>query len=73
MANNVMALLKEKLTLADGPASTEIHHRKGRIGEMLNNTKYWMAVCREAHAEIHNNPKEAYSKGFLLTKEDRDE
>lgn len=46
--------------------ATEIHHKKGRKGELLNYTPYWLSVSREGHEWIHNNPSIAYSLGFLI-------
>ncbi len=48
------------------PPATEIHHRKGRVGPLLMDETYWMAVCRYAHRQIHENPKIAKEKGYLL-------
>jgi len=50
------------------PEATDIHHRKGRVGKMLLDTQYWLAVSREMHDNIHRNPKWAYAKGYLLLK-----
>lgn len=44
--------------------SNDIHHKKFR-GKYLNDVSTWMAVSREAHSWIHNNPKEARDKGYL--------
>jgi len=49
-------------------ASTDIHHRKSRVGKMLLDTRYWMAVSRTAHQRIHQFPKWAREKGYLLDK-----
>ncbi len=47
------------------PLATDIHHRKGR-GRYLLDASTWMAVSRDAHRWIHDNPKEAMEKGYLL-------
>ncbi len=47
------------------PRATEIHHKNKRRGAMLNDTKHWMAVCRENHERIENNKAWARSKGYL--------
>lgn len=44
----------------------EIHHKKGRIGKLLNYVPYWLAVSRKGHLWIHANPKEAYELDFLI-------
>jgi hypothetical protein len=48
--------------------ATDIHHLRGRVGTRLNDTQYFMAVCRSCHDEIHHNPRWAYENGLLLTK-----
>jgi len=46
--------------------ATEIHHTNGRENDRLNDVKYWLAVSREGHIWIHNNPIQAREKGWLL-------
>lgn len=46
--------------------ANQIHHRKGRWGERLNNTEFFLAVCSACHEKIHSDPAWAYSEGFLL-------
>lgn len=49
----------------NAPYSTEVHHKKGR-GKYLLDVSTWLAVCRSAHNYIHDNPKEAEEKGWLI-------
>jgi hypothetical protein len=35
----------------------DIHHKKGRIGELYLDDTEWIAACRSCHTEIHNNPQ----------------
>lgn len=60
-----------------GKEATEIHHMKKRVGfadswarvnnvSLLLDTRFWLAVSREGHIWIHNNPKEATEVGFLM-------
>jgi hypothetical protein len=46
--------------------ATEIHHKKGRIGKLLNHTPYWLAVSRIGHVWIHKYPEKAYELDFLI-------
>lgn len=46
--------------------ATEIHHKAGRVGKLLNYVPYWLAVSRDAHVWIHENPDQAYKLGFLI-------
>ncbi len=45
--------------------STEIHHTKSRIGEMLLDERYLMAVCAPCHRKIHERPKWARENHYL--------
>lgn len=45
---------------------TDIHHKKGREGKLLLDTKFWLAVSRKAHIKITNNPKWAVENGYSL-------
>lgn len=46
--------------------TTEVHHKAGRIGELLLASEYWLAVSRKGHNFIHDNPEFSYSKGWLI-------
>ena len=46
--------------------STEVHHKKGRIGSLLTDDNFFMAVCREHHSEIELNPIWAKKNGYSL-------
>lgn len=51
----------------NGTQGTEVHHTysgKNREKYMLDTTT-WMAVSREGHNRIHDNPKWSYSMGYL--------
>ena len=45
--------------------ATDIHHKQGRVGEMLNREEHWLALCRPCHHHIHHNPKWARETGYL--------
>ncbi len=44
----------------------EIHHKAGRVGKLLNYSPMWLAVSREGHMWIHDNPEQAYNYEFLI-------
>lgn len=46
-------------------SASENHHKNGRTGLRLLDVDYFMAVCRDCHQYIHNNPKESREKGWL--------
>ena len=39
-----------------GERATQIHHKRGRFQERLNDTEFFMAVCMACHNWIHRNP-----------------
>lgn len=49
-----------------GKPSQQIHHKKGRTGDLFLNEKYWMAVYSECHTDIENNPEWAIEMGYSL-------
>ena len=49
-----------------GCLATDIHHKKGRMGTLLTNTDYFLAVCRDCHSRIELSPKWAKEKGYSL-------
>lgn len=61
-------LLKNLKCQADLPGctnqSTEVHHKKGRIGNLLIDTKFFLAVCRNCHEIIENQPNLAKDLGL---------
>lgn len=46
--------------------SCDVHHKAGRKGGNYLNVSTWAALCRQCHAEIHHNPKEARVQGWLV-------
>lgn len=51
--------------LKEAPASTEVHHLRGR-GKYLLDTSTWLAVSSGAHRKIHEDPATSYEKGYML-------
>jgi len=49
-----------------GLKSEDLHHKAGRIGNLLINTKYFMALCRKDHDYVHNNPEESKRKKWII-------
>jgi hypothetical protein len=47
-------------------ASSEIHHCKGRMGPLLNDTTFWLALCRICHDTAHRNPEAARNNGLMM-------
>src|SRR5690606_41976677 len=48
--------------------SEEIHHRRGRTGDLLTDPKFFLAVCRDHHMEIEQDPVWAKEQGYSLSR-----
>lgn len=46
----------------------EVHHKKGRIGDLLNDKKYFLSVCRNCHEWIESHPKEAKELNLSISR-----
>lgn len=46
--------------------ANDLHHKAGRVGSLLSDKKYFMAVCRGCHENIHEHPKEAEREGYIV-------
>lgn len=58
-------------SLSDSPCgkkATEIHHKKGRAGKLLNDTRYWMSVCRSCHDFIERHGQWAKEMGYKINR-----
>ncbi len=52
--------------LCCGGIATDIHHMRGRMGELLYNIKYFLAVCRSCHDRIEHEPVWAKRMGYSV-------
>lgn len=43
----------------------DVHHRRGRVGRLLLEERFWMPVCRIHHDAIHQNPAWAKAHGYI--------
>lgn len=48
--------------------TTDIHHMKGRVGSLFLDTKYWVALSREGHKFVEENPIWAKENGYSLNR-----
>ena len=46
--------------------ATQIHHRKGRLGALLVDERFWLAVCYPCHGILEANPAWAREQGYSL-------
>lgn len=51
--------------------STDIHHQKGKIGKLLIDMNFFVALCRSCHSYLEVHPKEAKELGFSLNRLDK--
>jgi len=52
----------------NGKPTTDVHHMKGRIGDLLLDTRYWVALSREGHKFVEENPEWAKENGYSLNR-----
>lgn len=48
--------------------ATDIHHKAGKIGELLIDDNHFMALCRDHHRLIENNPAWAKQNNFSISR-----
>lgn len=46
--------------------ATDVHHKNGRHNDRLNDTSFWLPVCRRCHDWIHQHPQQARDNGWLV-------
>lgn len=46
-------------------SAEHVHHKRGRVGALLTDWRYWMAVCHVCHAWIGDNPTTARQAGYV--------
>ena len=51
--------------------SEDLHHAKGRVGDLLTDVRYFKALCRRCHRWVEENPTEAKSIGLSLSRLDK--
>lgn len=49
-----------------GGAATEVHHKAGRVGDLLLDDTKWAAMCHECHVFATEHPAEAIERGWSL-------
>jgi hypothetical protein len=48
--------------------TTTVHHKKGRLGDLLTDTRYWIALSMEGHVFVEQNVEWAKANGFSLSR-----
>lgn len=49
-----------------GAPATDLHHRKGRTGALLCDSRWFAALCAHCHQHTHDQPAESYRTGLML-------
>jgi hypothetical protein len=44
----------------------QVHHRKGRDGELIDDLDLLLGVCIWCHHYIHANPARSYEQGWMV-------
>lgn len=48
--------------------ATDLHHAKGKIGDLLTDKRYFKALCRKCHSYIETHPDWAKEMGYSLNR-----
>jgi len=48
--------------------ATEIHHMIGRENDLLNDTQYWLSICRSCHTYITEHSRWAIENGYSFSR-----
>lgn len=48
--------------------TTDVHHSKGRVGSLFLDERYWIALSREGHKYVEENPEWAKMNGLSLSR-----
>ena len=60
--------LENKICPITKEPTTDVHHKKGRVGKLFLETKYWLAVSRKGHQKIELNPEWAKENNYSLNR-----
>jgi len=74
-----MSKPENKICPVTGQPTTDIHHKAGRVGfadqwarinnvSLLLDTRFWLAVSRDGHRQIEENPAWAKELGYSLNR-----
>jgi hypothetical protein len=63
-----LSKIENKICPITQKPTTDIHHKKGRLGSLLLDTRYWVALSREGHRFVEENPIWAKENGYSLNR-----
>ena len=55
---------ENKVCPITGQPTTDVHHQKGRIGSLLLDERFWIALSRDGHEKVENNPEWAKENAY---------
>ncbi len=44
--------------------ASDVHHMRGRVGDLMLDTRWWLPLCRACHAWVDVHPEAAIEGGF---------
>jgi hypothetical protein len=47
-----------------GGIASDVHHKRGRVGEDYLNVETWLSVCRSCHRWVEEHPEQALEMGY---------
>ena len=50
----------------------QVHHRKGRDGDLVDDVDLLLGVCWACHNYIHHNPANSYERGWMIRRNGED-
>jgi hypothetical protein len=63
-----LMLVENRVCPITGQEATTIHHKKGRLGNLYLDTKFWVALSMEGHEFVEKNPIWAKENGYSLSR-----
>lgn len=56
-----------------GKDATQVHHKKGRIGKLLLDVRFFLPVTQDCHQYIEEHPEWAKEQGYSLSRLENDD
>ena len=68
LRDEFMSQKENQICPITGKPTTDLHHKKGRVGKLFLDTRYWVALSREGHKFVEENPIWAKENGYSLSR-----
>ena len=63
-----LMLPENKICPITKQATTDVHHKRGRLGDLYLDKRYWVALSREGHKYVEEHPEWAKENGYSLSR-----